>query len=98
MDCSPQGIRLEARQCGKEPRAVDLKCRSVEWIEATWHDMIGATGSAVRCIVEGPRLIASGLSDFDEDVGWNWLIHPKHGEHEITKIEKSGGEARFVLR
>jgi hypothetical protein len=98
MDSSLQTIRLEARYSGQQPRGADFKCRSVEWIEATWHDMIGADGPAVRSIVEGPRLIASGLSDFDVDAGWNWIIHPKRGEHEIMNVERRGGEVRFVLR
>ena len=97
MNASPQTLRLERRCVDENPRALDLKCRSVEWIEPTWHDMIGADG-VLRSILEGPRVIASGLSNFDEDAGWNWIIHPVHGEHEIVDFQKSGGEIRFVLR
>ena len=43
-------------------------------------------------------MIAIGLPDFDEDAGWNWLIQPGHGEHEIVSMKRSGGEVRFVLR
>ena len=43
-------------------------------------------------------MIAIGLPDFDEDAGWNWIIQPGHGEHEIVSMQRSGGEVRFVLR
>ena len=98
MDGSSPTIRLERRSNQGSPKAVDLTCRSVEWIDATWHDIICADGPAMRSILEGPRVIASGLPDFDEDAGWNWIIPPGHGEHEIVEIHRSGGEVRFVLR
>ena len=98
MDGSSPTIRLERRSNQGSPKAVDLTCRSVEWIDATWHDIICADGPAMRSILEGPRVIASGLPDFDEDAGWNWIVTPGHGEHEIVEIHRSGGEVRFVLR
>jgi hypothetical protein len=98
MDGSSPTIRLEKRSTQGSSKAVDLKCRSVEWIGATWHDIICADGPAMRSILEGPRAIACGLSDFDEEAGWNWIVHPEHGEHEIVDIQRSGGEVRFVLR
>ena len=97
MDESAQTIRLEKRSIHESPKAVDLKCRSVEWVEATWHDIICAEGPASRSILEGPRVIAIGLPDFDEDAGWNWIIQPGRGEHEIVSIQRSGREVRFVL-
>ena len=98
MDKSAQTIRLERRSTHGSPKAVDLKCQSIEWVEATWHDIICAKGPASRSILEGPRVIAIGLPDFDEDAGWNWIIQPGHGEHEIVSMQRSGGEVRFVLR
>jgi hypothetical protein len=98
MDASPQTFRLETRYVGQKPGAIDLKCRSFEWVAATWHDVIRSDGPALRSIIEGPCVIASGLPDFDADAGWNWMIDPEHGEHEITNIEKRGGEVKFVLR
>ena len=98
MDKSAQTIRLERRSTHGSPKALDLKCQTVEWVEATWHDIICAEGPASRSILEGPRVIATGLPDFDEDAGWNWIIQPGHGEHEIVSMQRSGGEVRFVLR
>ena len=97
MDGSSPTIRLERRSNQGSPKAVDLSCRSVEWIDATWHDIICADGPAMRSILEGPRVIASGLPDFDEDAGWNWIVPPGHREHEIAEIHRSGDEVRFVL-
>ncbi len=92
----PSGSRED--QTKEAQKQSTLSCRSVEWIDVTWHDIICADGPAMRSILEGPRVIASGLPDFDEDAGWNWIVPPGHGEHEIAEIHRSGDEVRFVLR